>query len=128
VAAAAALAFACLPLVWGQAVVAEVYALNLLFVAAFVLAWAGRGPTAGTGLLLGLAVTTHPTSLLVLPAALLGTRQGRWRLLAGFAVGLLPLLFCPAGAWRQPGRPGRPDTLSGWWWLVSGHLYTVNLL
>ena len=128
VAATAALAFACLPLVWGQAVVAEVYALNLLLVAAFVLAWAGRGPTAGTGLLLGLAVTTHPTSLLMLPAALLGTRQGRWRLLAGFAVGLLPLLLLP---WLARGASpvvwGRPDTLGGWWWLVSGQLYTANL-
>ena len=71
-AVAAALAVAWLPLVWSQATVAEVYALNLLFVAAFILAWVGHGPTAGAGLLLGLAVTAHPTSLLLLPAALLG--------------------------------------------------------
>jgi hypothetical protein len=126
---AAALAFAWLPLVWSQAVVAEVYALNLLFVAAFLLAWVGRGPTAGAGLLLGLAVTAHPTSLLLLPAALLGTEQGRGRLLAGVATGLLPLLLLP---WLARGASpvvwGRPDTPGGWWWLVSGRLYAANLL
>ena len=128
VAVAAALAFAWLPLVWSQAVVAEVYALNLLFVAAFVLAWAARGPTAGTGLLLGLAVTAHPTSLLLLPAALLGTKRRPGRLLTGFVVGLLPLLLLP---WLASGDSpiiwGRPDTLGGWWWLVSGRLYAANL-
>jgi hypothetical protein len=40
---AAALAFAWLPLVWSQAVVAEVYALNLLFVAAFLLTGVAAG-------------------------------------------------------------------------------------
>ena len=127
-AVAAALAFAWLPLVWSQATVAEVYALNLLFVAAFILAWVGHGPTAGAGLLLGLAVTAHPTSLLLLPAALLGTKQGQGQLLAGFVVGLLPLLLLP---WLARGNSpiiwGRPDTPGGWWWLVSGRLYAANL-
>jgi hypothetical protein len=125
---AAALALAGLPLVWSQAVVAEVYALNLLLVAAFVLAWVGRAPATITGLLLGLAVTAHPTSLLLLPAALLGTERGRGRLLAGFGVGLLPLLLLP---WLARGDSpvvwGRPDTPGGWWWLVSGRLYAANL-
>lgn len=128
VAVAAALAFAWLPLVWSQAVVAEVYALNLLFVAAFVLGWVGCGPTAGAGLLLGLAVTAHPTSLLLLPAAMLGVGQSRGRLLAGVAAGLLPLLLLP---WLALGDSpvvwGRPDTPGGWWWLVSGRLYAANL-
>jgi hypothetical protein len=127
-AVATALAFAWLPLVWSQAVVAEVYALNLLGVAAFTLAWVGRAPTAGVGLLLGLAVTAHPTSLLLLPAALLGTEQRRVRLPAGFAAGLLPLLLLP---WLARGDSpvvwGRPDTLGGWGWLVSGRLYAANL-
>ena len=128
VAAAAALGLAGLPLVWSQAVVAEVYALNLLLVAAFVLAWISRVPTVGVGLLLGLAVTAHPTSLLLMPAALLGTERGRARLLAGLAVGLLPLLLLP---WLARGDSpvvwGQPDTLGGWWWLVSGRLYAANL-
>ena len=126
-AAVVALSFAFLPLVWSQAVVAEVYALNLLLVAALVLAWAGRAPAAVVGLLLGLAVTTHPTSLLLLPMALLGVGQDRARLLAGIVIGLTPLLLLP---WLARGDSpvvwGQPDTLGGWWWLVSGRLYAAN--
>ncbi len=127
-AVAAALTFAFLPLVWSQAVVAEVYSLNLLMVATFLLVWAARGPGLAAGLCLGLAVTTHLTSLLLLPAALLAAGPGRTRLLAGVAFGLLPLLALP---WLARGDSpvvwGQPDTLRGWWWLVSGQLYAANL-
>lgn len=127
-AVAAALAFAFLPLVWSQAVVAEVYSLNLLLVAAFLAVWAARGPGLASGLCLGLALTTHLTSLLLLPAALLAAGPGRARLLAGCALGLLPLLALP---WLARGDSpvvwGQPDTLRGWWWLVSGRLYAANL-
>lgn len=122
----AALAFAFLPLVWGQAVVAEVYSLNLLLVAAFLLAWSQRR-AATAGLLLGLALTTHLTSALLLPAALLGGERPR-RLVAGLVVGLAPLLLLP---WLASGDSpvvwGRPDTPAGWLWLVSGRLYGANL-
>jgi len=128
VAAAAALTLAFLPLVWSQAVVAEVYALNLLVVAALVLVWVARGPAFGAGLLLGLAITTHLSSLLLVPATVLGTNRHRARLLVGFTVGLLPLLLLP---WLAHGDSpvvwGRPDTPGGWWWLVSGRLYAANL-
>ena len=126
-AAAAALSLAFLPLVWSQAVVAEVYSLNLLLVAAWLLAFA-RGRALGGGLLLGLALTTHPTSLLLLPAALVGTKPGRARLLTGIGLGLLPLLLLP---WLARGNSpvvwGAPDTPGGWWWLISGRLYAANL-
>ena len=126
-AAAAALFFAFLPLVWSQAVVAEVYSLNLLLVAAFLLL-AARGRVLGSGLLLGLALTAHPTSLLLLPAALLGAGRAWPRLLAGMVGGLLPLLLLP---WLARGDSpvvwGRPETLGGWWWLVSSRLYAANL-
>lgn len=128
VAVAAALTFAFAPLVWSQAVVAEVYALNLLMVAAFLLAWSRRGPSAAAGLLIGLAVTTHLTSLLLIPAALIGAGR-RWpRLAAGFALGLLPLAALP---WLARGQSpvvwGWPATPEGWWWLVSGQLYGANV-
>ena len=126
-AVAAALSFAFLPLVWSQAVVAEVYSLNLLLVAAFLLL-AARGRAWGSGLLLGLALTAHPTSLLLLPAALLGAGRAWSRLLMGTVAGLLPLLLLP---WLARGDSpvvwGRPETLGGWWWLVSGRLYAANL-
>lgn len=129
VAVAAALAFAFLPLVWSQAVVAEVYSLNLLMVSAFLLAWSRRGASVWSGVWLGLSITTHLTSLFILPAALLGAGRGRWRVILGLAVGLLPLLALPwlAGA-GSPVVWGGPDTLNGWWWLVTGQLYSANLL
>lgn len=151
---AAALTFAFTPLVWSQAVVAEVYGLNLLLVAAFLLTWSRRGPSCLVGLWLGLAVTAHLTSLLLLPMALWGAmsderrttsderratsgvREGPARpalrrvavLAAGLAVGLLPLLALPrlAGG-DSPVVWGRPDNVAGWWWLVSGRLYAANL-
>ncbi len=127
VAAAAALSLAFLPLVWSQAVVAEVYSLNLLLVAAWLLCFV-RGRAGGSGLLLGLAITAHPTSLLLLPTAIVATKPGRARLLAGIGAGLLPLLLLP---WLARGHSpvvwGALDTPGGWWWLVSGRLYAANL-
>lgn len=146
-AVAAALTFAFVPLVWSQAVVAEVYGLNLLLVAAFLFTWSRRGPAWLAGLWLGLAVTAHLTSLLLLPAALWGAVSDERRvtnderavpatsvlravamLAAGVAVGLLPLLLLPLLAHGEsPVVWGRPTDLAGWWWLVSGRLYAANL-
>jgi len=128
IATAVALGFAFIPLVWGQATVAEVYCLNLLFVAAFLLAWSRRGASGWSGVWLGLAITTHLTSLLLLPLLLVGRREKRTRAAGGFIAGLSPLLLLPILAlgdspviWGQPADP------RGWWWLVSGQLYSANL-
>ena len=127
-ATAAALAFAFLPLVWSQAVVAEVYSLNLLMLALFLLNWSRRGRALHTGLWLGLAITTHLSSALMLPAAFISSGRQGSRLAAGVALGLAPLLLLP---WLASGNSpvvwGRPDTVGGWWWLVSGRLYAANL-
>ncbi|MCA9939074.1 MAG: DUF2723 domain-containing protein [Anaerolineales bacterium] len=126
---AAALSFAFAPLVWSQALIAEVYGLNLLLVAAVLWATATRRPPFWRGLLLGLALTTHLTSLLLLPLLLLLTpRRGWGLLLLGAFSGLLPYALLPL--WLNPRSPviwGDPTTLSGWWWLVSGRLYQPNL-
>lgn len=121
------LAFA--PLVWGQALVAEVYALNLAFLAAFLWALLGQRPSLLTGALLGLSLTSHLTSALMLPLALLITPRARWsRLLVGVGLGLLPLLALPLLArGDSPVVWGDPTTLGGWWWLVSGQLYHATL-
>jgi hypothetical protein len=125
VASAAALLFALTPLVWSQAVVAEVYALNLLALAAFILAWSRRGSAIGIGLWLGLAITTHLTSLLMLPLALTGGQRSK--ILAGMAIGLAPLLFLP---WLARGNSpviwGDATDPVAWWWLVSARLYQAN--
>jgi hypothetical protein len=118
-----------MPLVWSQAARAEVYGLNLLLLAALLWALLTGRSTWLAGLLLGLSLTTHLTSLLMLPLAFVLTPPGRrLRLALATLVGLLPLLALPWLAQNgSPVRWGRPDTLSGWWWLVSGQLYRPNV-
>ncbi len=122
------LLFAFSPLVWDQAIVAEVYSLNLLAVAAFLWALWGKRPSFVIGLFLGLSFTTHLTSLFLLPLALAITPAKTWgRFGIGTFVGASPYLLLPILA-RQ-GSPvlwGEPTTLAGWWWLVSGQIYRAN--
>ena len=125
---AAALLFAFAPLVWSQAVVAEIYGLNLLFLAIFLLVWVQRGSTGWAGFWLGLAITTHLTSIFFLPALMITSGRKFWRPLVGMGIGLFPLLLLPllAGG-DSPIVWGRPTDIQGWWWLVSGRLYNANL-
>lgn len=130
----AGLLFAFTPLVWGQAIIAEVYALNVLLVALVLWALLTKRPCWLVGLLLGLAVTTHLTSLFLLPAVfiILIKRKGMaspcpYVGLLFFAVGLLPFLLLPILA--QGDSPivwSDPTTVRGWWWLVSGAIYQPN--
>jgi len=140
---AAGLTVAFSPLVWSQAVITEVYALNLAVIG--LLLWAivrlqssvvsrrslaVRPLSFVVGLLFGLSVTTHLTSWLLLPLTVWAVGWREWgRLAVGTAVGLTPLLAIPLLA--RSGSPvlwGDPTTLRGWWWLVSGQLYHPNLL
>lgn len=129
VAAALALTAAFSPLIWSQAVVAEVYALNLLFVSAFLLVLIWRGVGFGSGILFGLALTSHITSVFLLPLALLSPARQNWRrFVAGIAIGLFPLLSLPYLATGvSPVIWGDATTLSGWWWLITARLYVSNL-
>jgi hypothetical protein len=121
------LAFA--PLVWGQAVITEVYGLNLVMVALFIWALGDKRPSLLTGSLFGLCLTTHLTAVLLLPLAIgLTPRRQWWQFFLGVPLGLLPLLVIPllAGS-GSPVVWGEPATWHGWWWLVSGALYRFNL-
>lgn len=120
--------FAFTPVVWSQALIAEVYGLDVLLVALFLWALWQKRPFLLTGLLLGLSVTTHLTSLLLLPLALALTPARQWpRLSAGLVLGLAPFLLLPLLArGSSPVVWGEPTTLSGWWWLVSGQIYHAN--
>jgi hypothetical protein len=129
VAAAAGLCVAFAPLFWGQALISEVYALNSAVLA--VLLWSvlnGRRPLL-SGFLCGLAISTHLSSLIMLPFVLaLTARNRRLALLCGLLLGLLPLLALPFLARSSsPVVWGNPSTLRGWLWLVSGRLYYANL-
>jgi hypothetical protein len=128
-AVAGGVTFGLLPLVWSQATVAEVYGLNLLFVSALLLCMLGQPRPLAAGLFLGLALTAHPTSLLLAPLTVVLTpHSGRLKLVLGTVGGLLPLLLLPllAGG-DSPVVWGDPQTPAGWWWLVSGALYRANL-
>ena len=123
------LTFAFTRLVWSQALITEVYGLNLLVLA--VLLWACQRQVAPVwlGALWGLALTTHLTSLLMLPLVLWATEGKQLdRFAGGVALGLLPFATLPLLArgdsvvvWSDP------TTLQGWWWLVSGRIYRPNV-
>jgi hypothetical protein len=128
-AAAVGLCLAFAPLVWGQAVITEVYGLNLVVTAALVWSLWRQRPAALSGFLFGLSLTTHLTSVLLLPLAVGLTPRSQWRRLTlGMPLGMLPLLAIPLLA--RSGSPvvwGDPATWEGWWWLISGALYRFNL-
>ena len=136
-AAAAALAFGVGTTLWSQAVIAEVYTLNALFVAITLLAlllWREHGTDRYLLLfafLAGLALTDHLTSGLLLPAGLLFVALvDRRKLLdvklalkgAGlFVAGLLPYLYLPLrSAMDPPFEANNPTNLERFWYVVSG--------
>ncbi len=125
----AGLTFAFTPLVWSQAVVTEVYTLNLLFVAATLWAFFGRRSSLLVGILSGLSVSTHLTSLFLLPMFLALTNKGeRNRFAASILIGLTPFLTIPILArGNSPVIWGNPESFSGWLWLISGRLYQANI-
>jgi Protein O-mannosyl-transferase TMEM260-like len=122
------LTLAFVPLVWQQAIVTEVYALNLLFASLFLWSLLGKRPSWFTGLLLGVSLTTHLTSALLLPLALLLLPQNQWKQFAfGTLLGLTPFLLLPWLAEADsPVVWGNLNTVAGWWWLVSAQIYRPN--
>jgi Protein of unknown function (DUF2723) len=136
-AAVGALTFGLGTALWSQAVIAEVYPLNALFVALTVLSllfWRERRRDRYlllSALLTGLCLTNHLTSGLLLPAALLfvGLVEGRklleWRLMlkaAGlFFLGLAPYLYLPVRTWMDtPFEGNSPGNFERFWYVVSG--------
>jgi hypothetical protein len=125
----AGLTFAFAPLVWSQAIITEVYGLNLAVLAALLWALLTGRPVWWVGVLFGLSLTTHLTSALMLPLILLIVPRQQWMVvLGGACLGVLPLLLIPVlAAGDSPVVWGDPTTPSGWLWLVSGALYRPNL-
>src|SRR5215216_5148079 len=136
-AAAGALAFGLSGAFWSQAVIAEVYTLEALLVALvilFVLLWRDRRD--GRYLLLcaflvGLSLTHHLTSVLLVPAAWafvfltdrrVFSRTGLMlKSLGLFLLGLLPLLYLPVRAlMHAPLNEADPSTLWRFLLLVTG--------
>lgn len=124
------------PLLWGQSVIAEVYALQAGLIAIALeglLAWFLEGERAGlrrAALGWGLALANHLTAIWFAPAALwllLMRPPARHVLAQGLALALAgPLLYLtlPLRAVALPPvNWGGVDRLDGLVWLVSGQLY-----
>ena len=132
-----ALAFAVGDTFWSQAIIAEVYTLNVLFISSVLLLivlWRDSRRERyilGACLLMGLSLTHHLTSGLLLPAAVIfvftvdkGTFV-RWGIVlkgAGlFLLGLLPYLYLPIRASTNPSmNEADPTTPARFWELVNG--------
>ena len=136
-AAAGALAFGLCDAFWGQAVISEVYTLEALFVALVILVllfWRDRQNDRYLFLaafLVGLSLTHHLTSVLLVPAALafvfltdrrLFSRAGvMLKGLGVFLLGLCPLLYLPVRALMQaPLNEADPSTPWRFLLLVTG--------
>jgi hypothetical protein len=136
-AAAAALAFGVGGTLWSQAVIAEVYTLNALLVALTLLVlllWRERRRDRYLLLcafLVGLSMTNHLTSGLLLPASFLFVALVDWRKLVDarlmlkgvglFVLGLTPYLYLPIrAAMGAPFKANNPTNLERFWYVVSG--------
>ncbi len=141
----ASLAFSFSPLVWSQAVIAEVYALHILFVAVLLWLMPTRGDAAQvkfdsrrlwfSGLIFGLGLGNHITLAWLLPPwlAIMAWSDRRLSFLSvrrvlqcisGMAIGILIYLYIPLRAAATPViNWGNAATWDGFWWLVSAEPY-----
>src|SRR5215211_4576162 len=136
-AAAGALAFGLSDTFWSQAVIAEVYTLEALLVALVILSvllWRDRRDNRYlllSAFLVGLSLTHHLTSVLLLPAVLafvfltdrrVFSRSGLMlKSLGLFLLGLLPLLYLPIRAlMHAPLNEADPSTPWRFLLLVTG--------
>jgi Protein of unknown function (DUF2723) len=142
-AAVGALAFATGNIFWSQAIIAEVYTLNALFVSLVVLVlliWRDTREDRYllvSAFLMGLSLTHHVTSGLLLPTAALFVlivdrrKLLEWRLIlkeAGlFVLGLTPYLYLPVRAFMAPPiSEADPSNLARFWELVAGREFGIR--
>src|SRR5918993_70978 len=136
-AASGALAFGLGTALWSQAVIAEVYTLNALLVSVTIvvlLLWHERRKDRYlllAAFLVGLCLTNHLTSGLLLPASLLLVALVDWRKLVDvrlvvkgvllFLLGLAPYLYLPIrAAMDPPMEANNPTDFGRFWYVVSG--------
>ena len=148
-AALAALAFGLSQTFWSQAVITEVYTLNALFIGLVLLSllvWREKRQSESgdrylllTAFLIGLAMTHHMTSGLLLPAAFLfvwlvdrGRLLNRGLILRGaglFALALTPYIYLPVRAAMDPPlNETDPSTLGSFLTLVTGANFESRML
>jgi len=130
----AALAYGLAPLVWGQALVTEVYALHNLLMMLCLHALSLKESNLNEwarGFVFGIAATNHLTAIMMFPLLALGS-DGKLlvspavllKRFSGVAVGLSLYLSLPLRAYFDPPvNWGNSSTLEGFFWLISGELY-----
>jgi hypothetical protein len=132
VALVAGLALSVSPLLWSQATVTEVYALNALFTAGLLalLLRSGRRSALlalATGCVWGLSLGNHPTALCSAPMVALvlwRCRRAGWLGVLATLLSLSVYLYLPVRATADPPvNWGDPQTLDRFVWLISGALY-----
>lgn len=122
----AALTYAFAPLIWQQAIIAEVYALLMLFLTLTLLLVVKKASPFWIGVAWGLAIVSHLTAVLLFPIILLmlGLRQRWWLLPIGVGVGLTPFLMLPLLFMTDsPIVWGDPTTLPGFMAYITAALY-----
>lgn len=132
----ASLTFAYSSLLWSQAVITEVYTLNMLFAASlfFAVLSVRKSNTPWLipllFLLMGLSLGNHLSIILIFPLTLWLLLKVKWsaRLIAtaglAFGLGLSVYLIIPLRAAADPPvNWGTASTWSDFWWLVSAKPY-----
>jgi len=124
-----ALALGLAPLVWSQALIAEVYTLHIFFVALLLyLGERKETPALLYGALFGLGAGNHLTLLLLLPLLYHQNPKILFKRLYGFALGLTIYLTLPLRAAQKPPiNWENAVTLKNFWRLVSGAAYQDEL-
>ena len=133
------LLFGTFPLVWSQAIITEVYALQTLLTILTLLFLLPKQSSVwqdiAGGLTLGLALGNHLTALFLLPFLLIKNTlqikpylQDIMKRLLGFSLGLSVFLTIPLRARNQaPVNWGNAVDWDGFWWLTSGAIYHGRL-
>ena len=130
------------PLFWSQALITEVYTLHTFFIALIIYLALFPFKKNWTGIVSGLALGNHLTTILLIPAIfglfffdknLIKQERKKWQpflaqILYLFS-GLSIYLLLP---WRAAKNPfinwGNPITLENFWWLISGKIYRAHYL
>lgn len=146
----ASLAFGTFPLIWSQAIITEVNALNALFCALIIFFLVARAPNSiadlAGGIALGLGIGNHVTSAFLLPLLFVNElkhpsviKGGFWtqslpyakafaRRILGLCLGLSIYGILPFRARSQsPVNWGDAVDPGGFLWLVTGQMYRSRL-
>lgn len=130
----AALSLGLTPAFWGQAVITEVYSLQIFLLLAVFYQLLFSRSDGLRGLTFGLALSHHPSAFFLLPALFFdgdfpATKKSILKriLLAAATAFLLYASLLPRAASQPPVNWGHADTFARLWPLLSGQIYQAYL-